>query len=196
MTAYAFLDLETTGIEPNDESFILELACVIVDHELKPIKDSTWSSLVHPRGYSSNDLYMASDTVVRAMHEQSGLWADLERLERDEHAWHVAETTLVEDVFGDWLAQHAKNDQLVLAGSGVARFDRPWLQAKMPWVLTSLAYYEVDLSSMRRFVQGIVAAPELWPVSDPPHRALPDVLQQLEEARRFRSALISLLPGR
>lgn len=170
----AFLDLETTGLNPATCA-ILEVACVIVDDDLREVarfeRVVTYSDLAETRA--------AADPVVQKMHDDNGLWAA------------CAGGKKLPDVAAELLAflKAHGGERPVLAGNSIY-FDRAFLQARMPDVVALLHHRMLDCSSVN------VLARWAWPAvyaSRPndgaAHRALPDALHSLQTARYYAGAL-------
>lgn len=171
-----WVDLETTGLDP-DMDDILEVGACLTTPELKKIDEFT--AVVEP--YPETYRRMMADPVVVNMHEASGLLADLQSAAR-----RIGE---VDEAIVQWLeAQGVNARQVVLAGSGVASFDRPFIAAHMPELAGMLNRQILDVAVVRHAWKMWAAAE---PVSDAhrhkTHRALDDVRAHLEEARSFRT---------
>jgi oligoribonuclease (3'-5' exoribonuclease) len=188
-------DLETTGIEPREHgASILEVGMVLtVGNELSPVAEA--SLLIRPPGTMQDHdaLWGRLPQVVRDMHERTGLWKEA-TLGQNAWAVHDADRGLA-----DWLDQQLRGlehfDELgnlkpvSLCGSGVERFDRPWIIAHMPLVAQRLTYYSVwDLGTHRRALQYVGRedlTDTVKDVDNKPHRALADARLHAEEARRY-----------
>lgn len=183
---WAWIDLETTGLDPHRDS-IIEIGCVLSDDQLTEL--GFWSSLVRPTPDGQNRM-MALDPVL-AMHTDSGLLADL-TTEPD-----VPTVLTVDRDLTEWLTTlGAEDGSLVLAGSGVGHFDRQFIRAQMPQLDRLLTYWCVDVGVLRRTYRAWIDGdllPDRGPVE---HRALPDAYRALDEAAAFRSVFRSRLAVR
>jgi len=146
-TLLCWLDIETTGLE-HESDRLLEIAATVTTVAGRALDDSSsFHTVVRlPDDWDRDrpDTWPVDDHV-RAMHTSNGLW-DL----CSQHYVTVDEDAAI-DRFCEWA--HMFNDAGVTlhpAGSGVARFDVPWLRARadpdLPW---PFHYREVDVSSMR-----------------------------------------------
>ncbi|MBC7170298.1 oligoribonuclease [Candidatus Bipolaricaulota bacterium] len=166
-----WIDLETTGLDP-ETSVILEIAAVITDKHLNVLSQE---SLVihHP-----NDALVGLDEWVQTQHQASGL---LEEVRQSKLSLAEAE----ERVLG-LVAARCPPRACPLAGSSVC-FDRRFLMRHMPKLEAHLSYRQIDVSSLKELVR------RWYPDKAPPngseakHRALPDILESIEELRRYRA---------
>lgn len=184
---WLWLDLETTGSDPERDS-IIEIGCILTTPNLEEPPDATWAyfqSPVRPTDEALGRLY--HNPTVRKMHEDNGLLPSL-------HDAHLPAPHDVARRLDRWLNRcGAKPGRVVLAGSGVGHFDRRFLDRWMPQIGKQwLRYWCIDVGVIRR-------ALEVWDVPRPaeltpnkPHRALADAQIHLNEARGFRDLLLTV----
>jgi len=167
-----FLDLECSGSH-EDRDVIIEVGCIltscspgfeVIEEYSRPVQ--------HP----GLDVRSMMDEVVLAMHTRNGLLAEIE-------SGIGATPDLVEQDVLKMIDEHAKDSRVVLAGSGVAHFDRKFIKAEMPQLDHRLVYYSLDIGTTRRLAR--LAGLSLSPDSGKPHRALPDAQLALAEARVY-----------
>lgn len=174
---YVVLDLETTGSDEK-EDVILEVGIVIVDANLEEITRDRW--IVR----DVDDKLASANEVVREMHAVNGLTEDLKNPEI---------TDLLNTVESDFIAvlkTLGKQHDFVLAGSGVAHFDRRFLDAYMPKLMKWFRYYSIDVGVMRRVLRLVGREDLLLEGSgNKTHRALDDALLHLQELRHIKAAL-------
>lgn len=171
---FLWLDLETTGLDPN-KCRILEFAGLLVDDG---IDGDMWpgperSGVINQTGV---EWIAEMDPFVHDMHTKNGLILDCltgvgVSLER-------AETQLIE--LASALITGPRS--VVLAGSTVA-FDQGFIRVHMPRLAELLSHRCFDVSTLKM-------ADRAW--ADQPfkkaraHRAMPDVLESLEHAKEIR----------
>jgi oligoribonuclease len=164
MDCLLWFDLETTGLDV-DNDVILEVGWGVSDTAFE------WSHHGGPRSMLT-DLPVEGvkiDPFVVEMHEQSGLWADLEtdsRFPLDEIA-----ATILRDV--NSLA--GAEDRVVMAGAGVSTFDLPWVRRHMSSLGERLAYFTIDVSVIERFSTLVTTGEFRSSSKAAKHRAVDDI---------------------
>jgi oligoribonuclease (3'-5' exoribonuclease) len=173
-------DLETTGVPVGvdwSDVHLLEIAVIVTDFALNPLKGYQAVIRLTPPAADA----LRHNDYVRNMHKTSGL---LEESIKSPTAitMEQAETEVL-----DILEEEA----YIIAGSGVAAFDHPFIKAKMPRLDSKLAYYPFDVGIARRMSKILagrdVVNPTLHSYGDAKeHRALADIKAHLAEGETFR----------
>jgi len=175
-----FLDFESTSVAPM-RCTLLEVAAVATDFDLEET-GSRFYSLIAPQRPIS-EIRAECDPVVRDMHDASGLWQELDIL----GPWIVKPLDEVYLQLVDWLGSQQRDEPLVLAGCGVSHFDHLVLRYHMPSAALQLAYYDIDVSVVRRFAHLVAERPDLdLDFEEKAHRAMPDVEHAIALGRMFR----------
>lgn len=166
-----WLDLETTGLDKRVD-LILEVAAVVTTADLERVVDqyhrvigAGWGGMFPPK----------MDDIVREMHLSSGLLDEVGASD-----YHDLTVSSGLRRFADLYPG------AYLAGSGV-HFDRGFLEQKWPRTLNSLHYRNLDVSSLRTFVN--LYAPHAAYEPKKAHRAMDDVQDAVAELRHYRAAL-------
>lgn len=187
-THLLWIDLEATGATVHDP--ILEVGALITTTERPWAELASLTAVVRPEGEGWR-AKMAETPVVVEMHTANGLISE------------VPEGEAIGTVEGDLIAMCAsfgrKHDYL-LAGSGVAHFDRKMIDAQMPALSKWLQYPALDVGHLRRalgFVdrKDLVRAGSTFENIAPgekPHRALADIRDHLAEWRLYADMLSAI----
>jgi oligoribonuclease len=173
---FLWLDLETTGLHANTCQ-ILEWAVVLAADDrggdMRPI--TQYEGVIHVADTDALEM----DPFVRNMHTQNGLL----------DACRESDASLAES--DDFLAGvcadlGAAPRSIVLAGASV-HFDLAFIRVHMPAFAAYLSHRVFDVSTLKRALESW-GPPGVKIKRDPAHRAMPDVIQSLDEARQWRAA--------
>lgn len=172
---YLWIDLETTGIDP-DSGEILEVAWFLSDNW--EILSEAKSLLVTPTG-ETFDL-IKQDLVVSSMHRDSGLAADL-ALSNYTLRIEDIEDEILFDLEEYWVAS---DKWTILAGSSV-HFDRSWIREYMPRLDKVLSHRHFDVSTLKMFFDSVGFCHLGMRDTPTKHRALDDVKESYKLARKY-----------
>jgi oligoribonuclease len=171
-TYLPWLDIETTGLDPNrDGAAIFEIGGIVTDAAFRMV-DRVQRIVSPPVGWS-----MESDFVWE-MHMKSGLLDDVMRSGKA-----VSLERAVDDLMDFFRHYHC--DGKPLAGASIG-FDRKWLDVHAPDFDKFFHYRSIDTSSMRAYLE--LARPELTehaPKKRDVHRTLPDLEDSIDFIRFF-----------
>jgi oligoribonuclease len=180
--ALLWVDIESTGLDPVFDS-ILEVGAILTDLDLVPI--SGYHEVIKPDRMAIERLRGAHD-VVLSMHKESGLIKDMRTATV---SLAEAEAELVRMV----TATAFDYNEISLAGSGVAHFDRRVITHQMKDLDKWLTYYSYDIGVFRRMAtlfnhgqQVIPPVRESYMEGFKAHRAWADVSAHLAEAKKFK----------
>jgi oligoribonuclease len=179
-----FVDLETAGTDEHSDP-IIELAMILTDLEGEQI--DSYKAACLPAGYDAMFVEGRMASVVYEMHKANGLLGKL-------HSGDYLDTQTVESQVITILSSYAKPHDFVLAGSGVAHFDRRFIAAQMPDLNRWFRYYSIDVGVMRRII-GLAGRDDLVPPLNEAknHRAMDDIRLHLAEFRTYL-ALLRAIP--
>jgi oligoribonuclease len=174
-----WIDLETTGLDP-DTGVVLEFAVVLCEDG----RGDDFAIIAQYEGVIHHSLgelsAMMIDQVVEDMHRDNHLWSESQL---------SATTTAEVDEFLASLADSLTGGRkrvITLAGSSV-HFDHLWCRRHFPRFAAYLSHRVFDVTTLRRAAE-IWGSPATWPTRDT-HRAMPDILASIDEARIARKAL-------
>lgn len=175
-----WIDCEMTGLDPAKDELV-EIAVIVTDFELT-VLDPGLSLVIRP---SEAALGRMSD-FVRAMHQGSGLLADLP------HGLSVAEA---ESQVLAYIQALVPGERAPLAGNTIGT-DRLFISRYLPRVDQALHYRSVDVSSIKElarrwYPRAYFNAPE----KSGGHRALADIRESIRELAYYRKAVFVPEPG-
>lgn len=170
-----WLDLETTGLTPEDNE-ILEIGVIVTDDNL--IEHGRFHALVAPAVTRTLE---SMHPVVQKMHTNNKLWSEINQIPED-CTIDSAETQLL-----DFLEEcGVKPGEAQLAGSTIS-FDRAFVAVHMPRLAKYLHYRNVDVTSFNEIARR--SWPGLHmnrPVLDRgAHRADVDIQNSLDVMRYY-----------
>jgi oligoribonuclease len=179
MTRLLWLDLETTGLDP-ERDLILEIGFVVTEG-LDRILDS--ASIVIDHGA----IHMP--TEVLNLHLGNGLLQDIGKRGVKPAEAYVE----VIQFLDDWWPEHDSN--IVVGGSGIDRFDIPFLRAagEPLWWLPERFYYgTLDTSGLKRLAK--LAGHDIAGRGGATHRAVEDATDSFHLAQTFAKLLEPVIP--
>jgi oligoribonuclease len=162
---YLWLDLETTGFDPDNDR-VLECAALVTGGELEPIGGTVDTVLRCPASAVAE-----ADAVVREMHTDNGLW--------QECAASMVSPEQLDSMLVALIGSVQWADKPVLAGATV-HFDRGFLRRWCPRTEALLGHRHLDVSSLK---MAVVDATGATFAKARAHRAMADVRESLEQAR-------------
>ncbi|QGZ16674.1 DNA binding protein [Microbacterium phage Dewdrop] len=168
---YLYLDVETPGLYA--EQGVLEVAWFASTdiNELKPVILSRLNDDI-----DETRAYDEAVDYVKAMHTSSGLWKRLND--------PIQRTPLHEIDYEIWSMIHRHKGPVYLVGNSI-RLDRAVLERWFPMVARVLHYRQIDITSVRLFLEanGLDTTTEVKVEST--HVAGQDVLDSLNFARHL-----------
>ncbi len=178
---FIWVDVETTGLDIHSD-VILEVGAVITDGEgfvlSEPVSWLCNGGLKNAARYGlAIENMNRNNTIVREMHQKSGLTVDW--LNKISYSYAEIERQLLK-----YVARYADSKTLLIAGSSV-KFDYYMLQEFMPTFIDSLHYRDINSSTLkeliRRYYPTVYA--ELDENTQPKklHRVLPDLVDSINE---------------
>ena len=171
MTMYLWIDLETTGLDPNNDR-IIEVGWFL-SHGFNQVTDEQ-SVIITPDKIAWE--LMQQDLFVQTMHTENGLIKDME----------CFGTILIEDAEDQILEELAREDDqlFTLAGASV-HFDRAFIRNWMPRLDRKLSHRHMDVSTLRMFFDEMGYASIGERDTPTKHRAMDDVVDTFNLAKRY-----------
>ena len=187
---YLWIDIETTGLEP-EKDFVMEIAWFVTDDQLVKLTEGKTSMVSHNLSAVTHRLLM--NQYVLDMHQASGLY--------ENYIWaHEGQGTMLlsEDIEEQIMESiESVNDgwkqTVMLAGASV-HFDRGFLVRDMPRLSEMLSHRHLDTSSIRLMMKacGVNYMPV---VKDRvAHRALDDIEETYDMAKQYFEYVREAIP--
>lgn len=157
---YLIFDCETRGLDENDGP-MLEVAWSVT-HDLSDLPE-VQSRLIETDWAAA---YVKANAFVQEMHTKNGLWSALGDPDVEKVSLFAAAADILKDIEHD--------GPVYLVGNSI-RLDRAFIVRWMPPVDEAMHYRQIDLTSVRLFLeaQGLDTTTEVTVVSN--HRAAGDV---------------------
>jgi len=176
-----WIDCEMTGLDYVTDALV-EIAAVVTDFDLNVLGEGVDLVIKPPA-----EALAQMDDFVRAMHESSGLLAELDA----GIPLQEAEAQVLA-----YVREHcAEGSRPPLAGNTVGT-DRAFLSRDMKDLDAFLHYRIVDVSSIKELARRwYPRAYYAAPAKRGNHRALADILESIEELRYYRAAIFVPIPG-
>lgn len=174
-----WVDLETTGLDVDKDS-ILEIGVMITDLMGEP--EAIFSKIVHP---ASSLWEPKLDSFVRNMHTQNGLISEIKK-NTGMYVEYVEADVLafLDDFYG--ISPLEEKSLGPIHGSSV-HFDKKFIDKYMPNLSKLFTHRIVDNSSLKELCRTL--NPEVYaklPDSDAYHRAVPDLIDSINEFKFYR----------
>lgn len=172
MSAIIWVDVETTGTDPFEDS-LLEIAAMATDMAGEPISTLKEFVISQPHIEPSTDL-------VLKMHEKSGLWKDLWEAE-------PIQMTEVDSLLSEWVDSLELDSKETFFGGNSITLDREFVAYNLPGFYQRFSHRSVDVTSIALALQGNFDFQNFR--KDLLHRAGSDVLESIEEYKFYMSKI-------
>lgn len=166
-----WIDLEMTGLEPNND-VIIEIATIVTDSELNILAEGPVYAI-----HQSDDTLKGMDAWNTNQHGKSGL---TKRVRQSEITAEFAEAVTIKFLEG-WVAK----GKSPMAGNSICQ-DRRFLANYMPKLEEYFHYRNLDVSSIKELAKRW--APELTSgfKKTGAHLAMDDIKDSIEELKHYR----------
>lgn len=172
-----WLDMEMTGLEPENER-IIELAMVVTDSDLATIAESpVW--VVH----QSDAQLDAMDDWNKATHGRSGLIEKVRASTLDEAAVEAAALAFMQE----YVPQRATP----MCGNSIGQ-DRRFMVRYMPQLEAWFHYRNLDVSTLKELCRRWKPEVAKGFVKKADHTALADIRESIAELKYYREHFIKL----
>lgn len=192
----AWIDLETTGLDPRADS-ILEVAAIVTDDALQEVarfhRIVFWGAAryfaalqtlrAEEKIFSEQDI-AELDPVVVHMHTKNGLWKEAATT-----PCNIGYADGILRNFLDRFSAGPQGQKAQMAGSTIT-LDREFMRIHLPRSLEALHYRSIDVTTMHELAR------RFWPTlhQEAPakremHRAIPDIEDSLALCRYYTTRL-------
>lgn len=167
-----WIDLEMTGLMPEKDK-ILEIATVLTDNDLNIVEQGP-AAVIHQ---DDSVLTLMNDWVGK-QHSKSGLI--------DEVKLSKISLAKAEQMTLEFLKKHCDADESPLCGNSICT-DRAFMRIHMPQIVDFLHYRMIDVTAVKEIVaRWYPGNPKAEYTKKDAHRALPDILESIDELRHYR----------
>lgn len=187
-----YIDFEGPGVKdgasPQEvaESAIFEVGAILLSTDLNH-EYGRYESVIRPTEEALDEL--RAFPFILDMHTASGLYAELTAPDA-----HTLPTLAdAEDAVLALLDLLPEGQKVTIAGTGVARYDKPQILVQMPRLAARLTYDEQDISSARKRYEFIVGMPIVPAKSSKTHRAMADIEDDIRYQRAFDNVYVSAI---
>jgi oligoribonuclease len=188
---FVFVDLETSGLDPQDDS-ILELGLALYSPTLEPVE--RWSTLIVTSDTPRRLEQMRTESrfeFVQAMHTKNGLIADLTEAIAEAGTANLPDTLRAyEDQAITLMTKWGVDRNTPLCGSSL-RLDRGFLNSQMLTLDSMFSYRIIDASStwqfelVRRPARAEALTEQAKAMRQDAHRVLADIHNSANVLRLF-----------
>lgn len=177
----AWVDVETTGLNPWEGESLLEVACLVTDTELNLLDEEGFEAYVPHTYQDMKTVSRNASQFVREMHEKNGLWDKLVLGDGEVDGFPLAEldARLLEYVRG--FAPEARTARL---GGNSVRLDLNFLEKYLPETYGHLHYRFIDVTSVSSLVYWWGGVPKFEKRGN--HTAMSDIRESIDELRYMR----------
>ena len=169
-----WIDLEMTGLDPDNDS-IIEIATVVTDCHLRVLAEGPELAIGHPESRLE-----AMDDWNRNQHRKSGLW---QRVVESDITLGVAEARTVE-----FLAKWIDAGKSPMCGNTICQ-DRRFMYRLMPRLERYFHYRNLDVSTIKELARRWAPTVAQGFSKSSAHTALSDVHDSIAELAYYRPFL-------
>lgn len=174
----AWVDVETTGLNPWKGDSLLEVACLVTDTDLNFLDEEGFEAFVPHTPSEVQEMKSATSQFVVDMHDKNGLWHKL--------MYGRGGSTLEEldkDLF-DYIRALAPNPRSARVGGNSVRLDLNFLEKFLPETYGHMHYRFIDVTTVSTLLGWWGDVPKFEKKGN--HTAMADIRESIDELRYMR----------
>lgn len=172
---FVFLDLETCGLDPNNDP-ILEVGIVVTFDNL--VVTAQYQGVIAAPFF----LRDAANPIVQTMHDNNGLWEDCRVSAKS--------PVTIEQEAVRFVKEHTALGKTPMCGNTIG-FDRSFLKAQMPALHDCFSHRNLDVSVLRELAERWYPAVFANRPQTPTHRAIPDCLGSIAQLVYYKQHMFA-----
>lgn len=184
MTNIAFVDCETTGLDPHNGHYLLEIAVLVTDKDLNILDEVGYQSVVKYDPLAAIIAQGRANDYVTEMHAKTGLWDKL----TGPGAKHLEQ---IDREIAAYLAKFGEPKTMPVGGNSV-RLDQNFIEFYLPLTYAHLDYHVRDVSTVAALAEGWYGQDNFVKVND--HTAMTDIRESIRELRHYRDTVFMPFP--
>ncbi len=173
-----WMDLEMTGLDPENGDRIIEIATVMTDNDLNILEVGPVLAV-----FQSEEVLAKMDAWNQKTHGKSGL---IERVRASQITEDQAEKMTLE-----FIAKHVKKNQSPLCGNSIWQ-DRRFLAKYMPTLEQYLHYRLIDVSTLKELAKRWNPKTYSDHEKISKHQALSDIQESIDELKHYRQVFLKM----
>lgn len=176
----AWIDVESTGVNPYGADSLLEVACYVTDWDLNKIEEEGFRRVLKYSTIQTEILRTRSPKFVQNMHEKTGLWDALPTGTSPED---------VDEELLEYLKAVNPNPHSMVLGGNSITLDRGFLDTTLPETFEFLHYRSIDVTTISLLAQNWFGASAQYQGKTGTHAALTDISESIDELRFLRETV-------
>lgn len=177
----AWIDVESTGLNPYEGESLLQIACYVTDPDLNILDEGGFERVIKYTQEEADELYRKTSKYVQDMHTATGLW--------DRLVSHEAQSIPAVDVdLTMYIQQFFPQKKTVWLGGNSIFLDRQFTNFNLPTLAGFLHYRSVDVTSFAGLARSWYGEEAVFEKRRT-HDARDDIMESIEELRFYRKIL-------
>ena len=176
-TNLIWVDLEMTGLEPDDD-VVIEIATIVTDIDLNTLAEGPVIAIYQP-----DEILVGMDVWNTKHHNDSGL---IERVKKSKYDEGSAEKETI-----DFLRQYVPLGASPMCGNSICQ-DRRFMGRHLPSLVQYFHYRNLDVSTLKILMQNWRPDLNKGFIKKGAHLALDDIRESIEELKYYREYFLKI----